>query len=199
MKIKSFIAIILIAIMMLFIMNAKTIVKKSETNALLLPSLPRPITKEYALITSAGQSTEANIVEDVANKLMINNYFMPQAKDTDLAGINTIVFVVGYSPFGEKLNGMSYENEKKRIIKLLQKSKEEKLVVITVYIGYKEQRDKRAEELLRLICPKTAYLIGTEESDYDGFLSELAKKSRIPLTLINGVNNIAEPFASAFR
>jgi hypothetical protein len=94
---------------------------------------------------------------------------------------------------------MSYENEKKRIIKLLQKSKEEKLVVITVYIGYKEQRDKRAEELLRLICPKTAYLIGTEESDYDGFLSELAKKSRIPLTLINGVNNIAEPFASAFR
>jgi hypothetical protein len=57
MKIKSFIAIILIAIIMLFIMNAKTIVKKSETNALLLPSLPRPITKEYALITSAGQST----------------------------------------------------------------------------------------------------------------------------------------------
>lgn len=199
MKVKSIIVIILIAIMILFIMNGKILVKKGETNALLLPSLPRPITKEYALITSAGQSAEANIVEDVANKLMINNYFMPQAKDTDLAGINTIVFVVGYSPFGEKLNGMSYDNEKKRISKLLQKSKEEKLAVITVYIGYKEQRDKRTEELLRLICPKTDYLIATEESDYDGFLSELAKKSRIPLTLINGVNNIAEPFASAFR
>lgn len=199
MKIKPFILISIITLMIFLAMNSTIFEKKKEMNVLLLPSLPKPIAKEYVLITSAGQSTEAYIVNDIANKLMIHNYFMPQAKETDLKGINTIVFVVSYSPIVTKINGISFEDEKKRIIELLKKSKKEKLVVITVYISGKERRDKNTDELLRLICPETDYLIATKEANSDNFLSEYAKNSRIPLTLINGVNGIMEPFASAFH
>lgn len=199
MKIKAFILLPIAALLIFFVINNVGFQKKSEINVLLVPSLPRPIAKEYALITSAGQSTEAYIIYDVANKLMIHNYFMPQAKDTDLNGINTLVIVVGYSPLGEKLNDISYSDEKKRINGILSKAKEKGLTVLTVYIGGKERRDKYTDELLSLICPSTNYLIGTKESDDDGLLSELAKNSGIPLTLINGVNNISEPFVSAFR
>jgi hypothetical protein len=199
MKIKSFALIMLIALLIFFIVSGTILEKKRETNILLIPSLPRPIAKEYALITSAGQSTDAYIIGDVANKLMIHNYFMPEANERDLEGVNTLVFVVGYSSLGKRLHDISYEEEKKRIIELLKKSEEKNLVVITVYIGGKERCDKNTEELLRLICPKTDYLIGTKEANSAYFLSDLTKGSRIPLTLIDGVNGISEPFASAFR
>lgn len=199
MKIKIFILMTILTFVVFFAMSTTLFEKKKELNLLLLPSLPKPIAKEYALITSAGQSTEVYIVNDIANKLMIHNYFMPQAKEADLKGINTVVLVVGYSPLGKRLNGVTFEDEKKRITELLKKSKSEKLTVITVYIGGKERRGKDTDELLKIICPKTDYLIGTKESNYDNFLSESAKSSKIPLTLVNGVNGILEPFASAFH
>jgi hypothetical protein len=199
MKIKYFMVIPLMALLMVFILDAAITDKKREMNILLLPSLPKPIAKEYALITSPGQSTDAYIVTDIANKLMIHNYFMPQAKEEDLEGVQTLVLVVGYSAIGEKLHGTNYDDEKKRIVELLRKAEKKNMAVITVYIGGKQRHEKRTEELLRLITPKTDYLIGTKEANKDNFLSELAKNSKIPITLINEVNDLSEPFASAFR
>ncbi|MFL0267353.1 DUF6305 family protein [Candidatus Clostridium radicumherbarum] len=199
MKLKAFTLLTLAAILVVLGIYKFNFNKRNEVNVLLLPSLPMPIAKEYALITSAGQSTDSYILNDISNKLMIHSYFMPQANTTDLDGINSIVFVVGYSSQGEKLSGISYENEKSRITELLKKASEKKLAVISIYIGGKERRDIKSEELLNLIVPISNYLIGTKDADYDGFLSKLAKKSSIPLTLINGVNNLSEPFASAYR
>lgn len=199
MKLKAFTLILLAAILAVLGIYKFNFSKRNEVNVLLLPSLPMPIAKEYALITSAGQSTDSYILNDISNKLMIHSYFMPQARTADLDGINSIVFVVGYSSLGEKLSGISYENEKKRVAELLKKATEKKLTVISVYIGGKERRDIKSDELLNLIVPKSNYLIGTKDADYDGFLSILAKKSSIPLTLTNGVNNLSEPFASAYR
>lgn len=198
MKKKFFILIILIGTLMLLLTN-DIFEKKRDMNILLLPSLPRPIAREYALITSAGQSTDAYIIGDIANQLMIHNYFMPQASQADLKGINTVVFVVGYSPFGNKLHGINQESEKERITELLNGLKEEDIAVITVYIGGTQRREQETDEFLSLICPYTDYLISTKESDKDNFLSELATENKIPLTLVNEVKDISEPFASAFR
>ncbi|MDF2531468.1 MAG: hypothetical protein K0Q65_1049 [Clostridia bacterium] len=199
MKIKPFKIIMLIALFLILIVNVAIFEKKKAVNVLSLPSLPKPIAKEYALITSAGQGTEAYIINDIANKLMIHNYFMPQAEVSNLDITSTLVFVVGYSSIGEKLHGISYEVEKQRILDLVNKSREENLVILTIYIGGKQQRDKKTEELLSIIIPESDYLIGTKEANNDGFLSELAKGNKIPLTLVNGVKDISEPFASAFR
>lgn len=196
---KSFIAVILIGILIVFVKNYPILEKKRNMNILLLPSLPKPIAKEYALITSAGQSTDAYIVSDIANQLMIHNYFMPQANASDLKGIKTVVFVVGYSPFGKELHGTDNEGEQKRITELLKKAKEDKLAVITVYIGGKQRRNDETDALLKLICPYTNYLISTREADRDNFLSELTTENRIPLTLVGEVKDVEEPFASAFR
>ncbi|MBB6214184.1 hypothetical protein HNQ80_000253 [Anaerosolibacter carboniphilus] len=199
MKIRYFMTIPLIALVMTFILDAAIIDKKREMNILLLPSLPKPIAKEYVLITSAGQGTDAYIITDIANKLMIHNYFMPQAKEEDLEGAQTLVFVVGYSAIGEKLHGISHDDEKQRIIGLLKKAEKKNMVVITIYIGGKQRHEKRTEDLLSLIIPKTDYLIGTKEANKDNFLSELTKNSRIPITLVNEINDLSEPFSSAFR
>ncbi|MDF2593087.1 MAG: hypothetical protein K0S75_2553 [Clostridia bacterium] len=199
MKLKPFKIILLIALFILLIVNVAVFEKKRAANVLSLPTLPKPIAKEYALITSAGQGTDAYIVNDIANKLLIHNYFMPQAEANNLDIVSTLVFVVGYSAIGERLHGIDYNIERQRIIELVNRSKEEKLVIITVYIGGKQQRDKKTEELLDIIIPESDYLIGTKAANSDAFLSNLAKNNKVPITLVNGVNDLAEPFASAFR
>lgn len=199
MKIKPIKVILLVALFLLLMVNVAIFDKKRAANVQSVPTLPKPIAKEYALITSAGQGTDAYIINDIANKLLIHNYFMPQAEASNLDIVSTLVFVVGYSAIGERLHGISYDIERQRIIELVNKSKEENLVIIAVYIGGEHQRDKKTEELLSIIIPETDYLISTKDANRDGFLSDMAKSNKIPLTLVNGVNDLSEPFASAFR
>ena len=172
---------------------------QKDINVLLLPSIPQPIAKEYVLITSAGQSPDIYIIYDVANKLTIHNYFMPKATVDDLDGVNTVVFVVGYSLIGEKFHDITYNEEKNRVKNLLKRAKEDNKVVITIFLGGFERRNKRTDELLKILSQNTDYLIATKNSDKDKYISELAKENKIPLTLINKVNDVLEPFSSAFR
>ncbi len=172
---------------------------KAGTKLHTLPGLPRPIAKETVLITSAGQSTDSYIIRDIANQLLIRNFFMPQAKAADLKDIRTLVFVAGYSPLGIKLHGISYEEEKGRISQLLEKAEHEGLTVLTVYIGGKQRRGNKNDVLIEMIGKKTDYLIGLREADEDDFLGELARSNGFPLTLVKEINDVSGPFASAFR
>ena len=172
---------------------------KNKTKAFTLPGLPRPIAKTPVAITSAGQSTDSYIIRDISNQLMIRSFFMPQAKYMNLKDINTIVFVVGYSTIGMKFQDISYDEEKERIEELLEESKNNEMKVLTIVLGREQTRDKKAEELLRLIGTQSDYLIGLRDSSKEDILIELSKDEDIPLTLVNEVNDISEPFASAFR
>ncbi|SKA95813.1 hypothetical protein SAMN05443428_11942 [Caloramator quimbayensis] len=191
--------IVFFAILIIISEYGKLHKNQSYINVLLLPSLPQPIAKEYALITSAGQSSDVYIICDAANKLAIHNYFMPKATEEDLEGINTVVFAVGYSSIGEKMHDMSYDEEKKRIIGILKKAKEENKKVITIMLGGYERRNNKTDELLEILCSNTDYLIANKQADKDKYISNLAKDNKIPLTLINKVNDILEPFSSAFK
>ncbi|MBE0450501.1 MAG: hypothetical protein IBX70_06620 [Clostridia bacterium] len=170
-----------------------------NVNAHVIPTLPRPIAKETILVTSAGQSTDTYIIKDISNKLMIHNFFMPQAENEDLENINTIVFVIGYSPLSEKVNQLSLETELIRIESLLNYASMNDVTVISVFIGGKQRRASETDEMLENIIPNSHYIISTFEGDFDHFISELARQNDIPLTLVENITDVSEPFASAFR
>lgn len=172
---------------------------KSESKVFTIPGLPRPIAEVPVVITSAGQSTDTYIIYDIANQLMLRSFFMPQASDTDIEDARTVVFAVGYSSLGLKLQGISYEDEKKRIEKLIKKAKGNNLTVITFVLGGEQPNDEKNEELLRLIGDKADYIIGLKGSYSEKTLADLAEKFNIPLTLVSKVKDISEPFVSAFR
>lgn len=62
-----------IAVLLMLVGLAVISKQQSELDIQNMPSLPKPIAKEMALITSAGQSIDTYIVKDIANKLMIHN------------------------------------------------------------------------------------------------------------------------------
>ncbi len=170
-----------------------------ELKTFSMPGLPRPIAREDIIITSAGQSTDAFIIRDMANQLMLHNYFMPQVTGEDLSSENTLVLVVGYSSVGLKLHNTSYKNELDRLTKLLEAAKNKESIVITIYIGGKERRGQKTDELLKLVSPYTDYFIGTRDANFDNFIGELVGESKMTVTLVKNINNISSPFASAFR
>lgn len=172
---------------------------KHREKAFTLPGLPQPIAKAPIIITSAGQNTDSYIIRDISNQLMLRSYFMPQAKENDVKDVNTIVFVVGYSSLGAKLQNITYEEEKSRIEKLLHKADEDNLTVIALVLGGERSHVPKTEELIRLIGINSNYIIGLKDTCHEGILYELAKSKDIPLTLVNEVRAFSEPFASAFR
>lgn len=199
MKHRIFRLLLIATVFILLILINLPFEDKTGTKYFTLPGLPRPIAKASVLITSAGQNTDTYIIHDISNQLMIRSYFMPQASDVNLKDINTIAFVVGYSSLGMKLQDISFEEEKLRIEKLLDNAKDNDLKVLTVVLGGKHTNDMKTEELLRLIGSGSDYLIGLRESGKVNVLIELAREGNIPLTLVGGVKDILEPYASAFR
>ena len=164
-----------------------------------MPSLPKPIAKEMVLITSAGQSTDTYIIKDIANKLMIHNYFMPQASTLDLDDIQSVVLVVGYSEINDTLFDTTYESEVERIKKLIDSCNALDLTVITVFIGGEHRKDIRTVWMLDYIGSNSDYIITTADGDKDQSLYRLASELKIPFTIVNKLDDISEPFASAFR
>lgn len=199
MKQKIFRSILLVILLILLILINMPFKCKNESIIFTLPSLPRPIAKEPIIITSAGQSTDTYIIHDISNQLMIRSFFMPQARDEDIKEADTIVFVVGYSSLGMKFQKISYEDEKKRIENLVKKAKDNNLAILAIALGGEQPCDNKNEELLRLICINSDYLIGLRKSGNENILNELSKGWDIPLTLVNKITDITEPFASAFR
>lgn len=199
MKQTVFRAVLIIIIAVLLVMTDMPIAEKQKEKIFTLPVLPRPIAQQPVLITSAGQSTDTYILRDISNQLMIRSYFMPQAGADDLEDIRTIVFVVGYSSLGMKLQGISFEEEKERIEKLLQAAEDYGITIITVAFGGEHSYEHKTGELLRMISARSDYLIGLSESGNEIILTELAKSEDIPLTLAESVNDVSKPFASAFR
>ncbi len=113
--------------------------------------------------------------------------------------VNSLAVVVGYSPIGMKSSGISLEEEKARLTRLLEKAKKDNLIVLVLFVGGKHRRGPETDELLELVSTKGDYLIGIMEANYDNFLMNLAKKHALTLTLVKDINNVREPFASAFR
>jgi hypothetical protein len=199
MNIKKVNRITLILMLIVFVALIGRISAKDVSLRGRYPSLARPIAKEVVLITSAGQSTDTYMIKDIANKLMIHNFFMPQATKVDLEEISSLIVVVGYSGIGEKLHKVSFSEEKERVNNLLQVASEKNLPIITVHLGGELRMDDKTYELLKLTVKKSDYIIALISANKKNQLSDLAKELDIPLTLVKSVDDISEPFASAFR
>lgn len=162
-------------------------------------ALPRPIGGEPLMITSAGQSTDIYIVKDIANKLMIDNYFMPLATAEQVNDVKSAVIVIGYSEVGIRLNDLDFQQEKKRVLGLINEIKQRDIALITVYLRGSRMLASENKELLELVIKYSDYLIVTEENGNNMYFEELAASADIPITIVDDVNEVSEPFVSVFR
>lgn len=161
--------------------------------------LLEPISDNMILITSAGQTTDSYILQDLANDLRLNNLFMPETSSIEIEDLSAIIISVGYSEIGLSLHDKSFDDEYARIDALIKKANKQKLPIITVFLGGEERRNKKTDKLLSLVCSNSNYIITTAAGNFDDFIANIAKDNSIPISFVENIKDLSKPLASIFR
>ena len=158
-----------------------------------------PFSADMLLISSAGQSTDAYVFHDLANKLHLNNHFMPEADLTDVDKYSAAVIVIGYSEVGMMLNDRSYDEELSRVLNLIDHFKEEKRPVIAAFIGGADRRSKSTDGLLQAICHASDFaILNTHDMDRE-FVRLLSEDGDIPVSEVDSIEQVSLSLAFLFR
>lgn len=172
---------------------------ESSLNPILATYSLSALKDKTVLITSAGQSTDTYILQDIANELRLHNLFMPQATSVDGENTHSLIIVAGYSKVGLNLHNKTFLEEEQRVASLIEEAQVSKVPIITIYLGGKERRSSETDYLIQSLIPKSNYVITTYSGDHDKLLSTLAKEYNVPISIMNKTLDMTEPLASVFR
>jgi len=191
-KVLAFMLGIVIVSSIILILN-----NKQNTIQNQLTYLSQPIASEKVLITSAGQSTDTYIIKDVANDLLLENIFIPNAESSDLDGVKSVVIVVAHSYIGEFLHDIDYEDEYMRVQELVEDAQAKELPIIGVYIGGQMRNHKKTKQLIDLVFSSSSYnfFVGEDHN----LATQLSLETDVPMIYVDSMQQIKGPFSSLFR
>jgi len=154
--------------------------------------------QEPALITSAGQSADTQMVKVLAERNRILHQFSPLGGTEELQKVKSLIIVIGGSTKGMGAAGIDPDREFSRIQKLLGRAKELKTPVIAMHIGGKARRGDLSDRFIALVLPQASYLIVVKEGDSDEIFSKAASKNHIPIALVTRIAEAQEPLKSIY-
>ncbi len=154
--------------------------------------------KEPAVITSAGQSADTQMVKVLAERNKILLHFSPLGGVEDVQKAKSLIIVIGGSTKGMGAAGIDADKEASRIQKLLAKAKDLKIPVIGMHIGGKARRGDLSDRFISLVVPQASYLIVVKEGDSDEIFSKAASKNNIPIVLVNRIAEAQAPLKSIY-
>jgi len=164
-----------------------------------IPNLPRPVARERALVTTAGQGLEGLMVAKYANQLNIRNYYRHRAEPVDLQDVNSLIITLGFSPKGLEAAYTDPEKEQERIRSLVVEATKARIPVILLHIGGMERRSAINDRMARWIAGYASYLIVVRDSNKDGFFTRLAREKKVSFTEAGTLERIKVPLNSAYR
>jgi hypothetical protein len=157
-------------------------------------------------ITTCGQSPGALMVKLIFNRANLENYhddlltaeyLKEQAAQGQ--GFKTLVITTGTSMKGMGAAGTDINVEIARIGKLIGEAKEQGMTVIGAHIEGMGRRVDHTDALsIETVCNQADVLMVIDDSDSDGYFTELAAKMEIPLLKAPQALNFAELLKELF-
>lgn len=134
-------------------------------------SVPEPL-----LITSAGQSADAALVEVVLRRSGITSTLSELVDAAAFAesGARTLIVVLGGSQKGLGAAGINTDEELARVEQLLDWAEANDVVLVGVHVGGEGRRGPLSERFITGTAPRMDLLIVTSEGNTDGYFSDLA-------------------------
>ena len=154
--------------------------------------------KEPALLTSAGQSADPQMVKVLLDRNKIAYQFNLMGGPDDLKAVKSLIIVIGGSTKGMGAAGIDADKEAGRVQTLLSKAKELKIPVVGMHIGGKARRGDLSDRFINLVIPSSSYLIVVKEGDWDQVFSQGAARQSIPIALVNRISEAQEPLKSIY-
>lgn len=161
------------------------------------PSLELP-----AAVTPCGQSPGALMFRLICarSKLVLKEVPLLQAADLKAGGYKTLVIITGTSGKGMGAAGINIDQEIKRVKDLISEAKALGIKIIGAHIeGMARRVDSMDAASIDCVMPDSDMIIVIEDSDSDGFFTDLSTEKGIPLLKVKDSMEIGKALKPLFE
>jgi hypothetical protein len=152
------------------------------------------------LVVSAGQSADVTIVKVLLNtQLKLGLDVKPTAQPADLAGMKTLVVVVGASVKGLGAAGLDMEKETARVRALLKAARDQGVRILAMHTGGDARRGQTSNDLIQVVVPEADYVIVVASGNKDKLFNTLAAKRGTPVVEVEKVAAAGDAAKAVFK
>lgn len=153
--------------------------------------------EQPALITSIGQSADAQMVKALAERNGLKYSYDVAAKPDALGEAKTLVLVVGGSSKGMGAAGVNQAQEEERAKALLAKAKEKNIKVIAMHVGGSARRGELTDRFITLMTSANYAVIVADGDKDKAFTNALAGK--MPTDYPANIGDVGKYLKAAFK
>jgi hypothetical protein len=150
------------------------------------------------VVTSCGQSPDAYTVSLLCKRVKLEHTYDNVLKPEQLAGVRTLVVVVGGSAKGLGEAGIDEKAELARVAALVAKAKELKVKVIAVHVGGESRRGQLSDKFIDPVVAKADSILVTEDGNKDGMFTKVAKSRNVPLVVAKQAPDVGRELKAMF-
>ena len=159
------------------------------------PSFDRP-----GLLTSVGQSSDIAIVKVMLNtQLKLGLDYKPLAQPADLAGMKSIVIVVGVSTKGLGAAGLDISKEMERATALVKAAKAAGVRILVMHTGGEARRGKTSNDVISLVVPDADGVVVVAAGNKDKLFNTLASKRSVPVVEVEKMAEAGAAVKTLFK
>ena len=165
-----------------------------------LPVAAQGVLDKPGLVTSVGQSSDIAIVKVMLNtqgKLGLD--VKPTAQPADLAGVKTLVIVLGASTKGLGAAGIDLPQEMARAKALLKAAKAQGIKVVAMHTGGESRRGKTSNDLIEIVVPEADHVVVVATGNKDKLFNTLAAKRNTPVVEVDRQAAAGDAVKSLFK
>lgn len=145
------------------------------------------------LITSIGQSADAQMVRALSQRNNLQFTYNPTA--SDMGGAKTLMLVIGGSSKGMGAAGVDMAEEEVRAKALISKAKSANAKIIALHIGGSARRGDLTDRFIPLVG-QANYVIVVESGDHDKAFTRAA--GGVPIDFPSNIVGVGQYLKTAF-
>ena len=162
--------------------------------------VPAGVAAELPVVmTCPGQAPEGQLVKLIFGRLKTPIKYDPFLEAKEMGGAKSLIIIMGGSGKGLGSAGVNIQDEMKRAEAILAEASKQKLKIVGIHSGGEDRRGEVSNKMIALVAPKVHYMIVREDGNKDGLFTKLAEQHKIPLTLIQGTQDLSEVFKALFK
>ena len=150
------------------------------------------------VLSSVGQSSDIAVVKVLLNtRLQLGLDVKPLAQPPDLAGMKTLVVVVGASSKGLGAIGLDVSREADRARALLSAARARKIGVIALHTGGPSRRGTTTDGLIRAVVPLADQVVVVASGNRDRIFQTVAE-GRVPVLEVDSLSAVGDAVQTLF-
>lgn len=158
-----------------------------------LPRFQQPI-----LITSAGQSADVQIAGVLLKRAGLTAVLSKNATHAELEEKNTLALVIGVSMKGLGAAGLDLDQEKTRVMGLVEEARKKEMPILCLHLGGEARRGELTDQMIQTFLPFAQLAIVVKSGNKDGLFTKICADNDIPILEADRTVDVQKPLKDIF-